>query len=212
MNIDSCNIGRSGRVSASHRRAIGLRPAPRPESRPFGGYPSRLRACGAARFACLQGESPAGAPRRAWLGAPRYHRTGNAGSARDGAPPHGQCQVGTLGLAAAGCANACRPRRCGGSLPVCHEGWFTDMPPGLAKAHPHRASSMAACMRWGVFSLFVGERPRQGQGACRCNLRAGMPSWPCLLSDWGWFGPRSPCLAVNPGGGTGFMSATFRPQ
>jgi hypothetical protein len=38
-----------------HRRAFGLRPVPSLSSRPFGSNPSRLRACGAARFACLQG-------------------------------------------------------------------------------------------------------------------------------------------------------------
>ena len=49
------------------RRAFGRRPVPSLPSRPFGFNPSRLRACGAARFACLQGKalrlSP---PREAW--------------------------------------------------------------------------------------------------------------------------------------------------
>ena len=35
----------------------GLRPVPSLPSRPFGFNPSRLRACGAARFACLQGKA-----------------------------------------------------------------------------------------------------------------------------------------------------------
>ena len=35
----------------------GLRPVPPAASRPFGFNPSRLRACGAARFACLQGKA-----------------------------------------------------------------------------------------------------------------------------------------------------------
>ena len=39
------------------RRAFGLRPVPSLPSRPFGFNPSRLRACGAARFACLQGKA-----------------------------------------------------------------------------------------------------------------------------------------------------------
>ena len=49
------------------RRAFGLRPVPSLSSRPFGFNPSRLRACGAARFACLRGK-PCGLspPRDAW--------------------------------------------------------------------------------------------------------------------------------------------------
>ncbi len=42
--------------------------------------PSRLHACGAARFACLRGEAPAGYPRRAELGAPEYPEPACAGS------------------------------------------------------------------------------------------------------------------------------------
>ena len=48
----------------------GLRPVPSLPSRPFGFNPSRLRACGAARFACLQGDRREAHPRRAALGAP----------------------------------------------------------------------------------------------------------------------------------------------
>ena len=43
------------RVGAQRRRALGLRPVPTSLSRPFGIDPLRLRACGAARCACLQG-------------------------------------------------------------------------------------------------------------------------------------------------------------
>lgn len=49
------NLERPGRVGAQRRRAFGLRPVPPLPSRQFGFNPSRLRACGAARFACLQG-------------------------------------------------------------------------------------------------------------------------------------------------------------
>lgn len=72
--------------------------------------PSRLWRC-ALRLP--PGESPAGHPRRAMLGAPRCCRTGWAGSARP-APRWTGCWgvlADTPGLAAAGCANACRPQR-----------------------------------------------------------------------------------------------------
>jgi len=52
------------------RQAFGLRPVPPLSSRPFGINPSRLRACGAARWRLPPGESPRGYPRRAELGTP----------------------------------------------------------------------------------------------------------------------------------------------
>ena len=70
--------------------------------------PSRLRRCAL----CLPpGESPAGYPRRAQLGAPRCRRPGCAGSVRP-APRCVDCALAnTLEPAAAGCANACCPQR-----------------------------------------------------------------------------------------------------
>ena len=44
------------------RRAFGLHPVPSLPSRPFGFNPSRLRVCGAARFACLQGKAQRAIP------------------------------------------------------------------------------------------------------------------------------------------------------
>ena len=57
------------------------------------------------------GESPAGYPRRAMLGAPRCGRTGCAGSARPAPAAMDGTLANTLALAAAGCADACRPQR-----------------------------------------------------------------------------------------------------
>ena len=55
------------RAGALHRRAFGLGPVPAAPSRPFGFNPSCLRACGAARFACLQGKALRLSPLRgAW--------------------------------------------------------------------------------------------------------------------------------------------------
>ena len=70
--------------------------------------PSRLRRC-ALRLP--PGESPAGYPRRAMLGAPRCRRTGCAGSARPAPRRDGRALANTLELAAASCANTCRPQR-----------------------------------------------------------------------------------------------------
>lgn len=79
-NFHTCN---GLRVGAQRRRAFGLRPVPSLPSRPFGFNPSRLRACGAARYRLpLGGDSPQGFPRRTLLGVSRYRRTGIAGSAR----------------------------------------------------------------------------------------------------------------------------------
>ena len=67
--------------------------------------PAALRAS-LASGGSAQGPSP---PRG--LGAPRRRRTGCAGSARPAPRRNGQVLVNTLELAAAGCANACRPQR-----------------------------------------------------------------------------------------------------
>ena len=63
----------------------GFRAAPRAasmSSRPCGFNPFRLRACGAARFACLQGIGARPIPAARCLAPLKYHRTGYAGSAR----------------------------------------------------------------------------------------------------------------------------------
>ena len=99
------------RVGATRRRALGLRPVPTSPSRPFGFGPSRLRACGAARCACLQGIGARPIPAaRAW----RPSNTAEpAEPDRTGQRPAamGRAGAGTPVLAAAGCVNACRPRR-----------------------------------------------------------------------------------------------------
>jgi len=63
-------------------RAFGLRPVPSLPSRPFGFNPSRLRACGAARFACLRGKAL-----RAIPAARRLAPLDAAEPATPGAPP-----------------------------------------------------------------------------------------------------------------------------
>ena len=92
-------------------RAFGLRPVPTSLSRPFGFNPSRLRACGAARFACLQGKVLRAIPAARCL-AP-LDDAEPAAPDRPGQRPAaaGAALANTLALAAAGCAGACRPQR-----------------------------------------------------------------------------------------------------
>lgn len=100
-----------GVAALMRRRAFGLRPVPSLPSRPFGFNPSRLRACGAARFACLQGKALRAIPAAQCL-APldaaepaTPDRPGQRPAVMDGV------LANTLALAAAGCTDACRPRR-----------------------------------------------------------------------------------------------------
>ncbi len=93
------------------RRAFGLRPVPSLPSRPFGFNPSRLRACGAARCACLRGKALRAIPAARSL-AP-LDAAEPAAPDRPGQRPAamGGALANTLALAAAGCADACRPQR-----------------------------------------------------------------------------------------------------
>ena len=102
-----------GVAALMRRRAFGLRPVPSLPSRPFGFNPSRLRACAPAalRFACLQGKALQAIPAARCLvlfdaaepAAPDLPSQRPA--AMDGP------LANTLALAAAGCADACRPQR-----------------------------------------------------------------------------------------------------
>ena len=100
-----------GRVGAQRRRAFGLRPVPPMPSRPFGFNPSRLHACGAARFVCLRGKALRAIPAARCL-AP-LDAAEPAAPDRPGQRPAamGGVLANTLALAATGCADACRPQR-----------------------------------------------------------------------------------------------------
>ena len=100
-----------GRVGAMRRRAFGLRPVPSLPSRPFGFNPSRLRACGAARCACLRGKALRAIPAARSL-AP-LDAAEPAAPDRPGQRPAamGGALANTLALAAAGCADTSRPQR-----------------------------------------------------------------------------------------------------
>ena len=128
-------------------RAFGLRPVPTSPSRPFGFNPSRLRACGAARCACLQGTALRAIPAARSLApldaaepaAPDRHD--QRLFAMDGA------LANTLMLAAAGCADACRPQR-----------WRFSPITSRRTVHGHRARH-----RYGAST------PRLKTGAARCG-------------------------------------------
>lgn len=159
------------------RRAFGLRPVLRAESRPFGVNPSRLRACGAARCACLQGKALRAIPAAHSL-APLDaaepalpDRPGQRPAAMDGA------LANTLVLAAAGCASACRPRRWRFS-PITSRRTVTDNPPGIAMKFPHHASRPAPQGAAGAFSPVVGWLTWPASGSAPGKPSAGMPNWP----------------------------------
>lgn len=108
---------------------------------------SRLCACGAARWRLPPGESLAAIPAaRAWrpsMPPNRLCRIGPLASATHG----GHDMAGALRLAAAGCANACRPQRW----------WFSPITSNKT-VHGHPAQH-----RYGAFT------PRLKTGAGRCG-------------------------------------------
>ena len=102
-----------GVAALMRRRAFGLRPVPSLPSRPFGFNPSRLRACAPAalRFACLQGKALQAIPAARCL--VLFDAAEPAALDRPGQRPAAMVATlaNTLALAAAGCADACRPQR-----------------------------------------------------------------------------------------------------
>ena len=196
------------------RRAFGRRPVPSLPSRPFGFNPSRLRACGAARFACLQGIGARPIPAARCL-APPGGKPNRLAPDRPGQRP----TTDRAGLG--GCAGACCRRlhkyvppstlavRC---LVVTKDGsrGFTDMATRPCFGVPNHASSMAAarCRVRCRQSLGIGLARVRGRavGVVVRGCRAGHASFRS------WIGPRRPCVVVNPGGGAGFMPATFQPK
>lgn len=168
--------------------SAGLRPTPPMASWPFGLIPhaASLPAALCASLASGGGQRPA-AMGRAW----RIRR-------------------GLLRQVAGMCALP----DAGGSLPGRHERRFTQVHGEGRPAwrgHPHRAASKAAAGNAGAHCpVVVGGGLARVRGACRCSLRAGMPSRPRLLGGAGR--PKASCLYVNPGDGRASMAATFQPK
>jgi len=177
----SCAAGLSGCAPCRLRRHG------HPASIPHAFAPAALRAALASR-GWAQGPSP---PRR--LGAPRYHRTGCAGSGRP--VPRRNGRVGEH-------AGACCGRLCE-SVPsstlevlthhVTKDGSRTARPASLWSFHA-TPQDRRRSVRPGRFRLSSGGWPGPRQWASRCSLCAGMPSRPCLRSVR--FGPRRPCVVV----------------
>lgn len=157
------------------------------------------------------GESPAGYPRRAMLGAPRYRRTGCAGSARL-ASTQGSAAVGRWRWVRRGLLRQVVRKRAvpdaGGSLSACHEGRFTGIPPGLAGL-ACRAREPAAAGSRGRCPAVAGDGLVEVRGRAGATFVRGCRVGHVSLRGFG-YGPRRPCLVANPGGGAGFMSATFQ--
>jgi hypothetical protein len=194
------------------RRAFGLRPVPSLSSRPFGINPSRLRACGAARFACLQGIGARPIPPALHLAPLQYRRTGSAGSARPAPRRNGRVAGGHAGT---GCGRLCR---CVPSstlaVPVhhVHEGRFTDNTPGIAMELPRHASRLAPQGAAGAFSPVVE--------GLTWPTSAGEPVQPSCgdaepaLSPFGAVRPKASLSCRESwrwrGCASGFMAATVR--
>ncbi len=145
-----------GVAALMRRRAFGLRPVPSLPSRPFGFNPSRLRACAPAALRLPPGESLAGYPRRAMLGASsmRPNRLRWIGLAS--APPRWSQRWQTRWRLLRQVVRMRAVLNAGGSCPSRHEGRFTDNPPGIAMELPRHASRPAPKGAARAFSLVVG--------------------------------------------------------
>mgnify|MGYP006957810397 CR=1 FL=1 len=118
---------------------------------------THLRACGAARFACLQGKALRAIPAARCLAPLQESRTGIAGSARPAPRPAamgGARQTRHSLLRQV--VRMCAALDAGGSCPSRHEGWFTDTPPGIAMQLPRHGSRPAPQGVAGAFLVVVG--------------------------------------------------------
>ncbi len=101
----------------------------------------------------------------------------------------------------------------GGSLPGRHEGRFWQIhgygrSALLWSSQPrlkHRRRTVQ-----GALPPVVGDWPCPCQGRAVETVVRGCRAGHASFRRW--IGPRRPCLVVNPGGGAGFMPATFQPQ
>ena len=118
---------------------------------------THLRACGAARFACLQGKALRAIPAARCLVPLQESRTGIAGSARPA--PRPAAMGGARQTRHSLLRQVVRMRAvldADGSCPSRHEGWFTDTPPGIAMQLPRHGSRPAPQSAAGAFSPVVG--------------------------------------------------------
>lgn len=152
-------------------------------------------------------------PRRAMLGTPGGAEPARAGSARSAPHPSGRTWRIRRGLQRQ-LVQMRAALDAGGSLPGHHEGRFWRIhgygrSALLWRSTPRRKHGRLG-REWGWArcrqSLGIGlarVRGRAVETVVR-GCRAGHASFRR------WIGPRRPCLVVNPGGGAGFMPATFQ--
>ena len=89
----------------------------------------------------------------------------------------------------------------GGSCPSRHEGRFTDTPPSLAMEIPRHASRPTLLSEAETLSPVVRRLTWPASGSAPLKPPCGDAE--LSMSPFGGrFGPRRPCLVVNPGGGT----------
>ncbi len=153
--------------------------------------PAALRAALASRG------KPCGLSPPRGLGAPRCRRTGIAGSARPAPRRMGSAWWVRRGLL----WQVVRMRaalNAGGSCPSRHEGRFTDIPPGIAMELPRHATRPAPQGAAGAYSPVIGVLTWPASGSEPVQPSCGDAELPCLLLER--FGPRRPCVVVNPGG------------
>ena len=101
----------------------------------------------------------------------------------------------------------CAALDAGGSRLSHHEGWFTDTPPGLAMGLPRHASRPTPQGAAGAFSSVVGALTWPASGSAPGKPSCEDARRPHLPSER--FGPRRPCLVVNPGGGAAAPRASW---
>ena len=171
---------------------------------------SRLRACGAARCACLRGIGARPIPAaRAWRPSMPPNRRCRIGPAS--APPQWTELANTLVLAAAGCANACRPQRWRFS-PITSRRTVHGHPARHrygASTHPSRPAPQGAA---GAFSPVIGVLtwPASGGEPVQPPCGDAEPA----LSPFGAVRPKASLSRCESwrwrGCASGFMAATVR--
>ncbi len=158
------------------------------------------------------GESPAGYPRRAQLGAPRCRRTGFAGSARPALRHDGRGAGEHAGVCCGGLCKCVPSSTLAVLAHHVHEGLFTDNPPSIAMeflCHATRPAPQVAAeaflpvIGWLTWPASVGEPEQSSCGDAEpatspCGAVRPKASL-CCCESWRWRGCAS-----------GFMAATVR--
>ena len=191
------------------RRAFGLRPC---RLCRHGHSASIPRACGAARFACLQGIGLATHPRRAMLGAPATRRTGLCRIGQASAPPQ-RPRRGAYAVASCDRLCECVPPSTLAVLVyrITKDG-VTDTPLDLAMKLPRHASRSASQGAAGAFSSVVEILTWPGSG--REPVKAACGDAESAITPFGADRPKASLSRCESwrwrGCASGFMAATVQ--